>query len=195
MLQILLLSGSPGTGKTAAAKYLEQQYGWKRISLTEFVVDHHLYESEDPDRDTKIIDEEAVQEAVRDYCNSLDGNVVIEGHYADLFEFPEIKLAIIIRCHPNVLQKRLNNRKYSKKKIKENIQAEIVADCTSYMMEKENLMNNNRIFEIDSSTTSIEELGKIIVEIWQQPEKFSKYAAGTISWMSDPSVDINYFID
>lgn len=195
MLQILLLSGSPGTGKTAGAKYLEQKYGWKRISLTEFVVEHHLYEQEDPDRDTKIIDEDAVEIAVRKYCDTIDGTLVIEGHYADLFEFPEIKLAIIIRCHPNVLQKRLSERKYSKKKIKENIQAEILGDCTSYMLEKDGLVKQKRIYEVNSSNTSIEQMSEQIYDIWEHPEKFLKLNAGKLSWMSDPSVDVSYFLD
>ena len=76
--------------------------------------------------------------------------MLIEGHYADLVKSDQIQAAIILRCQPEILSQRLAERQYSPAKINENVQAEIVGDCTSYMLEKGRLMETHCIFEINT---------------------------------------------
>ena len=193
--KLYFLSGTPGTGKTTVAKKLKNR-NFFIISLGDLVIQYNLYCDEDKKRDTKIIDEERINTFLSKYLvdNNISNPIIIESHYADIIELP-CELAIILRCHPQILEKRLQSRDYSPEKIRENIQAELLGDSTSYMLEKEELVEKGVIFEIDSSDLTIEETANKIVEIIQKPEYFQELKAGWLSWLSDPTVNMENYLD
>lgn len=186
---IFLLSGTPGTGKTSIAKLIQKKYGINLISLTEIVLEHNLYSEEDKERDTKVVDEDKLMMFIDQYIQTHDGDLIVEGHYADLVDSPQLTVGIVLRCHPAELVNRLAKRNYKTKKINENIQAEIVGDCTSYMLEIQELVNANRIFEINSSGKTEAETAEIVYEVFQHPETHLDLIAGQFSWLSDPTVN------
>jgi len=194
-LKLFLLSGTPGTGKTTVAKILED-LNFFIISIGDFVIQYNLYDDEDKKRDTKIINEEKINTFFSKYLDNtiISKPIIIESHYADIIEIPS-ELAIILRCHPQILEKRLQSRDYSPEKIRENVQAELLGDSTSHMLEKEDLFEKGVIFEIDSSNLTIEETANKIAEIIQKPENFQELKAGWLSWLSDPTVQIENYLD
>ena len=193
--KLYFLSGTPGTGKTTAAKQLDDR-NFFIVSLGDFVIKYNLYCDEDKKRDTKIIDEEKINTFFSKYLvdTNISKSIIIESHYADIIEIP-CELAIILRCHPQILEKRLQSRNYSPEKIRENVQAELLGDSTSHMLEKEELVEKGAIFEIDASNLTIEETAKKIAEIIQKPENFQDLKAGWLSWLSDPTVQIENYLD
>ena len=57
--------------------------------------------------------------------NSLDKQLIIEGHIAHDFGVDEkVNTVIVLRTRPSVLRKRLNKRRWSDSKIQENVEAE-----------------------------------------------------------------------
>jgi adenylate kinase len=195
ILEIILLTGIPGTGKTAIAKIMEKKYHWINCSLGEIVVQKNLFLEEDQNRDTKVIDEVALCRYLDSYLSSLNGTVLIESHYVDIVERPEITMGFILRCHPHILEQRLRQRGYSESKIRENIQAEILGDCTSYMLEKKKFQEPFCLFEINTSQQSLEQTSTLIYNIYQNRKDYTKFKAGILSWMSDPTVEIERFLD
>ena len=193
--KLYFLSGTPGTGKTSAAKQLKD-HNFFIISVGDFVIQYNLYDDEDKKRDTKIINEEKINIFFSKYLDNtiISKPIIIESHYADIIEKP-CELAIILRCHPQILEKRLQSRDYSPEKIRENVQAELLGDSTSHMLEKEDLVEKGAIFEIDSSYLTIEEAAIKIAEIIQKPENFQELKAGWLSWLSDPTVQIENYLD
>ena len=193
--KLYFLSGTPGTGKTEAAKQLIDS-NFSIISLGDFVIQYKLYCDEDKKRDTKIIDEENINTFFSKYLVDINISkpIIIESHYADIIEIP-CELAIILRCHPKILEKRLQSRDYSPEKIRENIQAELLGDSTSHMLEKKDLVEKGAIFEIDTSNLTIEETAIKISEIIQKPENFKELKVGWLSWLSDPTVQIENYLD
>ena len=193
--KIFLLSGTPGTGKTTVAKILEDR-NFFIISIGDFVIKYNLFDGEDKKRNTKIINENKINTFFSKYLNdsNISKPLIFESHYADIIEIP-CELAIILRCHPKILEKRLQSRNYSPEKIRENVQAELLGNSTSHMLEKEDLIEKGLIFEINSSNLTIEETANRIIEIIQNPEKFQDLKAGWLSWLSDPTVQIEYYLD
>ncbi|QEE14927.1 adenylate kinase family protein [Promethearchaeum syntrophicum] len=193
--KLYLLSGTPGTGKTTVAKKLKDN-NFSIISLGDFVIQNNLFCEEDKKRDTKIIDEEKINSFFSKYLsnNKFSIPIIIESHYADIIDLP-CEIAIILRCHPQILEKRLQSRNYSPEKIRENIQAELLGDSTSHMLEREDLIEKGSIFEINSSNLTIEETANKIAEIIQKPENFQDLKAGWLSWLSDPTVQMENYLD
>ncbi|MHA1775882.1 MAG: adenylate kinase [Promethearchaeia archaeon] len=193
-LQIVLLSGNPGTGKTSVAKFLEKKYKYHVIHLGDFVLSKKLYQAIDEERNTKIVDATRLNENLEKYLLNKSGIFICESHYADLVEHPAVRMAIILRVKPDVIISRLKQRLYSHEKTRENAEAEFLGDCTSYMLGRSELYENQRIFEIDATNSSLEELAELIHNIISNPSENSKYLAGSISWLSDNSVNLNNFI-
>ncbi len=134
------LTGTPGTGKTTLAKILESSY--RVIYLKDFESARVGY---DEKRDSYVVDLDYLSTEIL----KISGNVVVEGHYAH--EMP-VDAAIVLRCHPDVLHKRLENRGYSKEKIRENVEAEAMGLITAEAIE---ILGRDSVFEVDTSSISV----------------------------------------
>ena len=121
---------------------------------------------------------------INEIKRTADSHLIIEGHYADIIPNEFILAAVILRTDPFVLEERLKLRNYSEDKIKENIQAEILSDCGSYLLEKD---LNNPIFEFDTSTLAIEQSGNEIFDL--VIEKKDKSGLGKSAGDYKPKID------
>ena len=62
------------------------------------------------------------------------------------------------------------------------------------MLEKVDLVKNKRVFEINTTNLSIDEIVDIIHNIYRNPDIHSDYLAGKLSWLSDGSVAIEKYL-
>jgi adenylate kinase len=237
---IILLSGTPGTGKTMLSNILKKSLGWEVFPFGNYIMDNHLYIKEDRLRDTKIIDMETC--SIKGFLEVLNLwirkksslteseiknksyiPIVVDSHYADIImdgiiEFKsnskkylldinavqsinelnpclskilkhENIVGIVLRCEPLELEKRLNERKYSPSKVFENIEAEILGDCTKNMME---VLKENKVFEINTAEFNLEQTKNFIESILNTPEKMQKFKAGNINWLKLVGKDARY---
>ncbi|MCK5300005.1 MAG: adenylate kinase family protein [Candidatus Aenigmarchaeota archaeon] len=165
----ILISGTPGTGKTSISKKLANSLGMRYISINDFAKENNMLKSIDKKRDCYIIDEKKLAEKIKE----IEDDVIIEGHLA---HFCTGDLIIILRANPDQLKTRLAKRKWRSEKIRENIEAEILGNCLieSSIPEK--------TIEFDTSSSDIEtcaaELETII-----RTKKYQKYRPGAINWI------------
>ena len=61
---VIIVTGTPATGKTTFAKRLAQEKGYKYLDLTVFIKEKGLYEGNDTERDSLIVDEDKLIEAL-----------------------------------------------------------------------------------------------------------------------------------
>lgn len=178
------LTGTPGTGKTSISNFLSKN-NVNTINLNYYISKNIKFEF-DNNRKTKIID-------IIDLNNSFNKNfknknfVIIEGHLSHLLNC--VDKIIILRCHPTELKRRLLKRRWSIKKINENIESEILdiilCECLINHKVKD-------IFEIDTTNISTKSLGLIILDLIKNNfREKNLYKIGNIDWLEQIDI-INY---
>ncbi|MFX1474259.1 MAG: adenylate kinase family protein [Promethearchaeota archaeon] len=178
MKQVLAISGTPGTGKTAAGMLLAKRLNVEVLELSQLVEREKLYSRRDEARDTLVADMEALEEYLAARLPHARRTPLVLGHFADIVPDELLKYLVVLRCHPIVLADRLKERQWTHAKILENIQAEILGECTSQAMHRHPV---EKIFEIDVSQLTKEEVVNRIEKIFSGQS--AEYTPSRISWL------------
>ncbi|MFW9901816.1 MAG: adenylate kinase family protein [Candidatus Thorarchaeota archaeon] len=180
----IIISGTPGCGKTTVAKEISNLIDAKIISLNELAISDKFSFEYDKDRKTYIVDFEIflpyVLEKIEEIKQEDTTYLIIESHFSDIIPEKFIDYAFILRCDPDELFKRLESKDYDIKKITENIQAEILGNCVNYFIQKQ---IKAPIFEIDTTNTDIKAVANIIVDILIENENGENYKIGKVDWL------------
>ncbi len=184
-MKIIIITGTPGCGKTTLSKKLKEVIDCVLISLNELVIEKNFIIEYEEKRETNIIDFEKLNSYILQYIEDAKtkiGCLIIEGHFADFLPNDLIDMVFILRCHPEILAKRLEKRNYKNKKIVENIQAEILGNCSNYIYQKK---LSCPIFEIDVTGLSVDNLAKEIFNILEEKVNPNNYILGHIDWLNE----------
>lgn len=181
---VVIISGTPGTGKTTIAKILANRIDSALISLNELISNKNFIVEYDEKRDTNVADMDKTTKYLKEKLDRLKKrtteHVIIEGNFSDIVPNEYIDYAVVLRCNPDVLNGRLIKRGYKKEKIKENIQAEILGTCANYILEK-NLQVP--LLEFDTSDSDPQELADLLIYLIQEKSSLQKYKLGKIDWL------------
>lgn len=178
-MEIILITGTPGVGKTATCRFVKKMSKIPFIDLNQLVLNKNLTLGYDEKRNCFIADFDTISKDVLEEMKLLKNNtVILDGHYAVQVANTEmIKIAFVLRCDPNVLEDRLRKRGYSKRKIAENIMAEILGVCLNDVL---NYFDPKKVYQIDATKlSSIEVATKIIDKLRNKNLKSEK-----IDWMA-----------
>ena|SRR3989338_3819630 len=145
---IIAISGTPGTGKTEIAKALAAALGYNYVSLNDFCEKAGLITGTAPARGSKIIDTDALEKV------KFPADAVLDGHVA---HFATADLYIVLRTNPDILRVRLKQRGWLKKKVDENVEAELLGVCS---VEAREFWDN--VMDLDTSKLTVEDALKII---------------------------------
>ena len=130
LTKVIIVTGTPGTGKTTFAKELTKAMGADYVNVTRYVSEHKLYSGIDRQRRTKIIDVERTRRSLEKELKARGGLVVVDTHVPEGIVPKEIvKLAFVLRCDPTILENRLRAKKWKASKMRENLLAEIIDSC------------------------------------------------------------------
>ncbi|XP_042546612.1 adenylate kinase isoenzyme 6 isoform X1 [Dipodomys spectabilis] len=119
----ILLTGTPGVGKTTLGKELASRSGLKYISVGDLAREGELYDGYDEEYDCPILDEDRVVDELENEMR--DGGVIVDYHGCDFFPERWFHIVFVLRTDNSVLYKRLETRGYNEKKLQDNIQCEI----------------------------------------------------------------------
>ncbi|MFH1455669.1 MAG: adenylate kinase family protein [archaeon] len=151
---VIVCTGTPGTGKTALAKKLANDLKYDYVDVNKVIDDNKLIEEYDEKRNTYVVDEEKLSKILIIMIES-GKNLVIDSHLAHYVPKANVDYCIVLKCDIKDLKERLERRKYSVEKIKENVDAEIFDVCLNEALEFE-----HNIFIFDSSKLSVKEIIK-----------------------------------
>jgi len=125
----ILVTGTPGVGKTATASLLAAGLGLRHINISELIAQHKCYDGYDNELDTHILDEDKLldlMESLLQNCVNEGIGIVADYHTCELFPERWFDLILVLRAKTDVLFDRLTERGYSEKKRGENLEAEIM---------------------------------------------------------------------
>jgi adenylate kinase len=125
----ILVTGTPGVGKTATASLLAASLGLRHINVGELIAQHKCYDGYDNELDTHILDEDKLldlMESIFQNCAMEGIGIVADYHTCELFPERWFDLILVLRANTDVLFDRLTERGYSEKKRGENLEAEIM---------------------------------------------------------------------
>ena len=155
--KIIIVTGTPGVGKTVFATLLAKKTGFSFFSVGDLVRKERLHKGFDRRARSYIIDERSVRRRLRAYFEDYQGKgIVFETHSINSI-LPKTRgmVAIVLRLDPIILAKRLHARNWPKLKIWENVESELI-DVSLYGSLK--ALGKTRVFEIDATAKRTEEL-------------------------------------
>ncbi len=141
---IIIVTGTPGTGKTKLAKKLAKIYKLNYLDVNELIKKYKLYDSYDRKLKTYIVNTNKLNKFLVKLIRN--GDYVIDSHLSHYLGEKYVDLCIVAKCDIKILKKRLEKRKYSQKKIRENLDSEIFDVC---LVEAEE--NGHKVRIVDTS--------------------------------------------
>lgn len=163
---LIAITGTPGVGKSTVAKILAERLGYRYIDLKEFASEHNIGEEKEGELELDI--DELSYRVEKELRNK---NAVIDGHLSHLLPVDQV---VVIRTHPKVIGERLSERGYPKRKISENVEAELVDVCLVEAIDK-----HENVIEVDATNKPPE---KVVDEILELLNKGVKRKIGIIDW-------------
>ncbi len=156
--RVVAINGTPGSGKTTVAQMLKKE-GRQVINIGEFAKEHGCVIEYDEENQCNVIDEDLIEEKLREYLSNTDGTVIIESHLADLVPEELLDRCFVLEVRVPDLITRLEKRGYSTKKIEDNKLSELMKDC---YMNSLDAFGEERVelvapMEIDATVKLIEE--------------------------------------
>jgi adenylate kinase len=130
MGKAIVISGTPGVGKTLVATRLASRLGLSYLNLSDLVVRESLYVGVDEVRGSLIIDEERLVSRLTELLSGSESDVIVDSHYGEVIPDEFVKTVFVLRLNPAVLYERLASRGWGKEKVRENVEAEILGICT-----------------------------------------------------------------
>ena len=169
-MKVIIVTGTPGTGKTTLSVKLAKKLDFHYIDVNEIVKGYGLSEGYDRKRKTQVIDVKKLNMAlikeistikknsIKKYNSIINSNkkikshlnkkfdknnsninkknnkkikkgIIIDSHLAHYLPKRYVDLCIVAKCGLKTLKERLRRKKYSKEKVRENLDAEIFDIC------------------------------------------------------------------
>lgn len=166
----ILVTGTPGVGKTATASLIAEELGLKHINVGELIKQHKCFDGYDDTLETHILDEDKLldlMETLFQECADENMGIVADYHSCELFPERWFDLVLVLRTNTDVLYDRLDKRGYNEKKRTENLEAEIMQVVLeeareSYDIEIVHEVPSNTVEEIESNV----ERCRLWIEQW-----------------------------
>jgi len=176
--RVILITGTPCVGKTTTAKQLSKKLNAEYINLTDFSKTYNLTLEEDTERQTTIIDEDAMQQKLKETIETAaSANLIVDGHYAAAVTPPEqVTNVFVLRRNPKELKEFMQKCGFNEAKLYENLSAEILDSCLIEAIQTQ----SGKVCELDVTGKTVEEN---VTEILEVLDKGKKCYAGIVDWL------------
>jgi adenylate kinase len=182
--RLIVVTGVPGTGKTTISTLLAAELHAEHIELTRLVKEGGLSQGWDETRATTIADMKALRHAIVNIVENCTGNVIVDGHYSpEVSPREETNLVVVLRRAPWVLKEELQARGYSARKVRENVEAELLGTCLADALAAQ---DPAKVCEVDTTGETPEETVRFILAALDGDVAC---VHGDVDWMDQPEAE------
>jgi adenylate kinase len=175
----VLVTGTPGTGKTTTSRLLARELRSSYLDPRSLLRHKGIDYVYDRNRRTLVVSLKRLRNALCKRAARVDHGLVIDSHIAlETDVQPRLVRAIVLRCDPLVLERRLERKRWSKSKIGENLLAEILDVC---LWDAVKAYGWNRVLEID---TTRESTRHVVQRVMKDLEKKRVQKQPQVDWLS-----------
>lgn len=147
-MKLIIVTGTPGTGKTHLSKILAKELGYHYLDIQK--LGKGIYSGYDKSRKVKIV---AISKMISAFIRLYNQKkkvhykgIIFDSHLSHYLPRSLVDLCIVLTCDIKKLKQILEKRGYNKKKIRENLDAEIFEICYNEALER-----RHNILKIDTS--------------------------------------------
>ena len=137
-MKTVIITGSVASGKTTLAKKLSKKLNYGYVDVNKIIKDNNISSGYDRKRKCKIIDTKKLNSFLIKIIKKSKKNLVIDSHLSHYLPKKFVNNCIVTKCNLKELKRRLIKRKYSKSKIEENLECEIMDICLNEVKEMHN---------------------------------------------------------
>ncbi len=168
-------------GKSILATKLSKQLDCQYVDVSTLVKTKKLYDRVDEKRGTLVTNQRRLRAAMNVIISSNRKRpLVITTHYlGNYLPTRRVKYCFVLRLNPEKLRQRLVSRKWSRAKISENVEAELIGVCLS---EAVGQLGGNRVHEIDTTGKASTRVLREITNLVGRKKTFTGNA-GAIDWL------------
>lgn len=152
----IIITGSPGVGKTSAARALGKRLNCPVLNEKQFALEKKIGKWDSKENELVIPLTSFVKALNKLFSNRK--NLVLEGHLLS-----ELKLkadyVVLIRLDPELLEARLESKRYSAEKVQDNVFCEGIDYCKKHVARN---YSGKKVVEVQSGKTIKETLDRII---------------------------------
>jgi adenylate kinase len=104
----ILITGTPGCGKTSLAEKLAKATGLRHLNIGKQIKEKKLYQEYDSEYDSFILDEDKLCDEIEKYI--LEGGYILDYHSCDFFGEDWFDIIVVLRTDISILYTRLEKR-------------------------------------------------------------------------------------
>jgi len=144
----IIITGTPGTGKSSVAKILGKQIKHMVLNEQQFALEKKIGKW-DSDEGELII---PLQQFARELNKLLakEKNIILEGHLLCELRLPKADFVVLLTVKPEELEKRLHARGYNEVKVQENVFCEANDYCKKRVLRS---YNKQKVLQVDAGKT------------------------------------------
>jgi adenylate kinase len=146
----IIVTGTPGTGKTTFSKKLAKEIDADHVPLTRFVSE---YTGFDRGRQSRVVNLARVQASLYRLLSRTRRPIIVDTHIPEgIIPKYLVRLVFVLRCNPRILETRLSRKKWKASKVRENVLAEMLDSC---LIDAVKWYGWPRVIQLDTSHSSV----------------------------------------
>ncbi len=158
----IIITGTPGTGKTTLSKLLASRLSYDHIEVAELVERERLYTYIDKARGSRVVSLKRLRIKLLEVVRRSARPIILSTTIPDVLPKDEVSLVIVLRTNPLKLMDRLRAKAWPEEKIRENVASEAIGACLQQAL---SFYGDHKVWELDTTYLRPEEVLKEAVKI------------------------------
>lgn len=163
----IMVTGTPGTGKSTLCKELAERTGFEWLELSKLATDWECVNGFDEEYQCNILDEDKLLDTLEPIM--ANGGKIVDYHGCEFFPERWFDVVFVMRTDITILYDRLSERGYAGKKLTGNVECEIFQ---TLLQEAKSSYAEEIVHELESNTQANKEsnLSRIVtwIENWTE---------------------------